>query len=161
MLSISSRLQCVKVLDRSLWHIEGLYQPCEHVTFISVTSHWASGNHWSPVDFPHKVSVFRKARLWHITACLSWWRHQMKTFSTLLVIRAGNSPVTGEFPTQRPVTRSFEVFFDLRLNKRLSKQWWGWCIETPSRSLWITAMIGLNISAAPITCIFLMFLLYL
>ena len=29
----------------------------------------------------------------------------------------------GEFPTQRPVTRSFEVFFDLHLNKRLSKQW--------------------------------------
>ena len=28
----------------------------------------------------------------------------------------------GEFPTQRPVTRSFDVFFDLRLNKRLSKQ---------------------------------------
>ena len=28
----------------------------------------------------------------------------------------------GEFPTQRPVTWSFDVFFDLRLNKRLSKQ---------------------------------------
>ena len=36
---------------------------------------------------------------------------------------AGNSPVTGEFPAQRPVTRRFDVFFDLRLNKRLSKQW--------------------------------------
>ena len=35
---------------------------------------------------------------------------------------AGNSPVTGGFPSQRPVTRSFDVFFDLRLNKRLSKQ---------------------------------------
>ena len=32
----------------------------------------------------------------------------------------------GEFPTQRPVTQSFDVFFDLRLNKRLSKQPWGW-----------------------------------
>ena len=42
----------------------------------------------------------------------------------------------GEFPTQRPVTRSFDVFFDLRLNKRLSKQWWGWWFETPSWSLW-------------------------
>ena len=39
---------------------------------------------------------------------------------------AGNSAATGEFPTQRPVTRSFDVFFDLRLNKRLSKLWWGW-----------------------------------
>ena len=36
----------------------------------------------------------------------------------------------GEFPTQRPVTRSFDVFFHLRLNKRLSKQPWGWWFET-------------------------------
>ena len=42
----------------------------------------------------------------------------------------------GEFPTQRPVTRSFDVFFDLRLNKQLSKQPWGWWFETPSWSLW-------------------------
>ena len=42
----------------------------------------------------------------------------------------------GEFPAQRPVTRSFDVFFDLRLNKRLSKQWWGWGFETLSRPLW-------------------------
>ena len=41
-----------------------------------------------------------------------------------------------EFPTQRPVTRGFDVFFDLRLNKRLSKQTWGWCFETPSWSSW-------------------------
>ena len=52
----------------------------------------------------------------------SWWRHQMETFSALLAICAGNSPVPGEFPTQRPVTRSFDVHFDLRLNKRLCKQ---------------------------------------
>ena len=52
----------------------------------------------------------------------SWWRHQMETFSALLAICAGNSPVSGEFPTQRPVTRSFDVYFDLRPNKRLSKQ---------------------------------------
>ena len=48
----------------------------------------------------------------------------------------GNSPVTGEFPAQRPVTRSFDVFFDLRPNKRLSKWWWVWWFETPSRPLW-------------------------
>ena len=66
----------------------------------------------------------------------SWWRHQMETFSALLAICAGNSPVLGEFPTQRPVTRSFDVFFDLRLNKRLSKQWWGWWCETLSRPIW-------------------------
>ena len=38
----------------------------------------------------------------------SWWRHQMKTFSALLALCAGNSPVTGEFPSQRPVTLSFK-----------------------------------------------------
>ena len=54
---------------------------------------------------------------------LAWWRNQMETFSTLLAICVGNSPVPGEVPVQRPVTWSFDVFFDLRLNKRLSKQW--------------------------------------
>ena len=58
-----------------------------------------------------------------------WWRYQMETFSALLVTWAWNSSVIGEFPAQRPVTRSFDVFFDLRLNKRLSKQ-------TPSFPLW-------------------------
>ena len=42
----------------------------------------------------------------------------------------------GEFPTQRPVTRSFDVFFDLRLNKRLNKHSWGWWFEALSWSLW-------------------------
>ena len=60
----------------------------------------------------------------------------METFSMLLAICAGNSLVTGEFPAQRPVTRSFDVSFDLRLNKRLCKQSWGWWSETPPRSLW-------------------------
>ena len=65
----------------------------------------------------------------------SWWRHQ-KTFSALLAICVGNSPVTVELPAQGPATRSFDVFFDLRLNKRLSKQWWGSWFETPWRPLW-------------------------
>ena len=46
----------------------------------------------------------------------------METFSALLALRAENSPITGEFPAQRPVTRTFDAFFDRRLNKRLSKQ---------------------------------------
>ena len=60
----------------------------------------------------------------------------METFSALLAICAGNSPVSGEFPAQRPVTRCFDIFFDLRLNKRLSKQSWGWWFETLSCPLW-------------------------
>ena len=73
--------------------------------------------------------------VWIVFLCWSWWRHQMETLSALLTICAGNSPVPGKSPTQRPVTRCFDVFFDLRLNKRLSKQSWGWWFETPSRPL--------------------------
>ena len=65
-----------------------------------------------------------------------WWRHQMKTFSALLAICAGNSPVPGEFPAQRPVVRIFDDFLDLRLNKWLSKQLWGWWFEMLSCPLW-------------------------
>ena len=60
----------------------------------------------------------------------------MEAFSALLALCVGNSPVTGEFPSQKPVTRSFDVYFDLRLNQRLSKQSWGWWFETPLRPLW-------------------------
>ena len=48
---------------------------------------------------------------------LPWWCNQMEIFSTLLAFCVGNSPVTGEFPTQRPVIYSFDVFFDLHLNE--------------------------------------------
>ena len=66
----------------------------------------------------------------------AWWCHQMETFSKLLALSEGNSPVTGEFPSQRPVTQNFDIFFDLRLNKHLSKQSRRWWFETQSWSLW-------------------------
>ena len=47
----------------------------------------------------------------------AWWRHQMETFSALPSICVGNSPVTGEFTTQRAVARIFDVFLYLRLRK--------------------------------------------
>ena len=53
--------------------------------------------------------------------CFTWWRHPMETSFALLAICAGNLPVTGEFPAQRPVTQSFDVFFDLRLKKTVEK----------------------------------------
>ena len=67
---------------------------------------------------------------------LSWWRHQMETFSVLMALFAGNSPVTDEFPSQRSVTWIFVVFFDLQLNKRLSKPTRRRWFETPLHSLW-------------------------
>ena len=60
----------------------------------------------------------------------------METFPALLALCNGNSSVTDEFPSQRPVTRNFDVFVDLRLNKRLRKHSWGWWFATPSRPLW-------------------------
>ena len=75
--------------------------------------------------------------IWHRRWC---WRHQMETFSALLAF----CPVTVEFPSQRPVMRSFDVFFDLCLNKRLSKQPWGWWFETRWRSLWRHCNIMFN-----------------
>ena len=74
-------------------------------------------------------------------------------FSALLALFVGNSMVTGEFPSQRPVTQSFDVFFDLRLHKRLSKQSGCQWFETQLRSYWRhcnaeinSAQKGLNIS---------------
>ena len=67
---------------------------------------------------------------------LTRWRHQKETFSALLALCAGNSPVTGEFPSKRPVTRSFDNFFDLQPNKRLCKQSGRRWFETISCSLW-------------------------
>ena len=61
---------------------------------------------------------------------------RQRNYSELLVFCKGNSPVTSEFPPPRPVTRSFDVFFDLRLNKRLNKQTGRRWFRTPSRSLW-------------------------
>ena len=60
------------------------------------------------------------------------WKHFLRYWPFC----AGNSPATGEFPAQWPVMRSFEVFFDMRLNERLSKQSWGWWFETSLRPLW-------------------------
>ena len=100
---------------------------------------------WRSTARPHGRAMLRLLGLRDPTFCLwpvcpvmttdcdiSWWRHQMETFCPLLALCAGNSPVNGEFPSQRPGTRSFDIFFDLRL----SKHSWGWWFETPSRSLW-------------------------
>ena len=65
----------------------------------------------------------------------------------------------GEFPAQRPVTRSFHVLFDLRLNKRLSKQPWGWWFETPSWSLWLQCNIQENFKKSIIAYIIIIIII--
>ena len=92
-----------------------------------------------------KLSIFQPMWAWmritedssaYSESFKAWWRHHMETYSALLAICVGNSPVPGKFPTQRPVTQSFDVFFDLCLNKRLRKQSWGWWFEMLSCPLW-------------------------
>ena len=90
-------------------------------------------------------------RQWHISQWW-WWCHQMGTFSALPAFCAGKSPVPGEFPAQRPVTWSFDTSFDLRVNRRLSKQSWGWWFQTPSRPLWRHCNVQKYINSS-ITCI--------
>ena len=80
-----------------------------------------------------------------------WWRHQIETYSVLLAICAESSPVSVEFPAQRPVTRSFNIFFDLRLYKRLSKQSWGWPFETLSCPLWRQCNVPVQCQTNPWT----------
>ena len=113
------------------WPVQGLQEP-----------HLLTKINWTRIGVTTWTSNYIHVKQWdalthpcHNFKC-TWWRHQMETISASLAIGAGNSPVTGEFPAQRPVTRSFDVFFDLRLNTRLSKQWWGWWFETPSGPLW-------------------------
>ena len=60
---------------------------------------------------------------------------KLETISALLALCERNSPVTSEFPWQRPVARSFDGFFVLRLNKRLSNHSSRWWVETPSHLL--------------------------
>ena len=76
---------------------------------------------------------------------MTWWRHQIETFSALLALCAGNSPTTGGFLSPRPVRRSLDVFFGLRLNIGLRKQSRRRWFERPSHPLlrhcngWINA----------------------
>ena len=80
-------------------------------------------------------------QFWCVLLCFVVRYYPMMTSSNRNIFRVigpfcWNSPVTGEFPSQRPVTRNFDFFFDLRLNKRLSKQSWSWWFEMPSHPLW-------------------------
>ena len=102
-------------------------KPCAYFLGYTVTTSYNSGCQCEIGK--------RNGRLW-MKMELSWWRHQMETFSALLALCAGKSPVPSDFPAQRPVTRSFDVFYDLRPNKRLNKQSRGWWFERPSRPLW-------------------------
>ena len=113
--------------SRRLPTIVSLIAAAVSLVTLAFVQYWGKYSHVRMYTIFLQLADFRKP--WDIYK--TWWRHQMETFSALLAICAGNSLVPGEVPAQRPVTRSFDVFFDLHPNKQLSKQWWGWWFETP------------------------------
>ena len=98
-----------------------------------------SGLKWQMSPWKSKYSCANfhifKPHYWNVVAADPWWRRQMETFTALLALCEGNSPVTPGFPSQRPVTRSFWCFLWSALDqthKQTRRRW----LETPSCSLW-------------------------
>ena len=118
-----TRDRLIFVMKSHTWE-DGFYIDMRAMCFFSVEKWWKTQMYF------HVFLKINSAR----QMSFPWWRH--KTFSALLALCVGNSPDTSDFPSQRPVTRSFDVLFDLRLNQRLSKQWKPRWFETPSRSFW-------------------------
>ena len=79
---------------------------------------WTQWHEISPRSVSAPTWMGYLFQIWRWGLNFSWWRHQLDTFPALLTLCAGISPITGEFPSQRPLTRSFDAFIDLRLNKR-------------------------------------------
>ena len=134
LIHVSKTVPCCEIFDTKQKHLQLQCWPRTYVIRV-----------WHSLESILQFWKYLPEVAWGRWSCHSWWRHQMETFSVLLALCAGNSPVTGEFPSQRPVTRGFDVFFDLCLNKRLSKQSWGPWFETPSRSLWRRCNVRLMI----------------
>ena len=104
-------------------------------TFSTLLALCGGNSQWVPLTKTSDVELW--CFLWSAPEQSPWWCHQMETFSVLLALCARNSRVTSEFPSQRPVMQSFDVFCDLCLNKCLSKQPRRCWFETPSCSLWL------------------------
>ena len=135
----SPRSQCVKIRTKKqqyhhalcftpvLWIYKGSSKPA-YIKYDQGNKSEVDiyGKNMSPCTIQHMPFI----RLWVDSV-------HMMTSSNGNIFRVtgplcGEFTGPGEFPTQRPVTRSFDVYFDLRLNKRLSKQPWGWWFEMPS-----------------------------
>ena len=122
-------------LKPSIWlHLYSCVSSITHMAQSSMTPHGIAYNTTlTNLEFT-KGSLLDK--LWGFCCEYSWWYHQREIFSVLLALCEGNPSVTVGFPSQRPVTRSFDVFFDLPLNKQFNKQLRRWWFEMPSCSLW-------------------------
>ena len=113
----STKVLIVDVFKHNCVILASIISTTCSITMLLVEFFFKSIKYWHP-------SILTYDSYYVIKMSWPWWRHQMETFSALLAICAGNSLVFSEFPAQRPVTRSFDVFFDSHLNKQLSKQSW-------------------------------------
>ena len=110
---------CKKDVTPLLTHRSYVFLALPHRYILLLTSYHRCGK-------VHYLSKKSKSR---------WIIYVMMTSSNGNIFRV-TGYLCGKFPTQRPVTRSFAIFFDLRLNKRLSKQSWSWWFETLLFPLW-------------------------
>ena len=124
----------MRTLSQIVWDESLSYSLKTHFHWGALTSHFME-EHSSPTSmFPVFMMTSSNGNMFRVTGFCAGNSP----------VTAGNSPVTGEFQSHRPVTRSFDVFFDLRLNKRLSKQTRRLWFETPSLSLWRHCNVVLN-----------------
>ena len=111
--TVSIEEDCINA-SRRLFDIQDLPTALNWSGMFPMANYWLRSGWLTLTKFVYVTRVL--GRLWQLShwpladAAVTWWRHQMETFSALLALYAGNSPVTGEFSTQRPVTRSFDVF---------------------------------------------------
>ena len=136
---LTSRLQYLHCINKGDAAVFALSHQCYQQRPTKAHYTWRVDTSAENVMFKspseHKTNATRTELLLEALLLWSGYFFVMMTSSNGSIFRV-TGYLSGEFPTQRPVTRSFDVFFDLRLNKQLSKQSWGWWFVMPSRSLW-------------------------
>ena len=148
--------QCWHIIKVGLWHSPGSHLHAFNTNWIRIMrSDFMISNYFHIFQGQWSSLKPESAGINLMTWQPCWWpcsyRHQGQfptydcacmmpssygNISALLALGKGNQPVTGWFSSQRPVTLSFDVFLDLRVNKHLRKQSRLQWFETPSRSLW-------------------------
>ena len=135
MLLVANWWDRINELNRSFM-LEKIITPPPHYSMRPSTTLyalWMNGMTYLHIGWYRVISADHKSK-WQFRT--TWWRHEIETFSALLLLFEENPPVTSGFPSQRPVTRNFHVFFDLRLNKRLNKLSRRRLFETSLLPLW-------------------------
>ena len=143
-----TRLLCHFITD--VYSLSLIMKEWTALTFKVVPNMWVSQYTWimggagpisDTVDYhivvgaDHLKKYCDQTQWTYMYSSMIWKSKSMMTSSNGSIFHV-IGPLCGDFPSKRPVTRSSHVFFGLRLNKRLSKQWWGWWCEMPSRSSW-------------------------